>query len=105
MRPEISSLIRELTYPDLVDAPKTQNRAPLRGLQDVIVFVNHAHPEDELTDITDRHDLTASSSKENTYEVEMVLKTVRYLAQQGLSLSSPTSASAHSISQVIGPTR
>ncbi|KAE9394090.1 P-loop containing nucleoside triphosphate hydrolase protein [Gymnopus androsaceus JB14] len=83
MRPEISSLIRELTYPSLVDAPKTQNRPPLRGLQDVIIFLNHAHPEDELPDITDRQDLTASSSKENTYEVEMVLKTVRYLAQQG----------------------
>ncbi|KAF9077135.1 P-loop containing nucleoside triphosphate hydrolase protein [Rhodocollybia butyracea] len=68
MRPEISSLIRELTYPDLVDAPKTQNRPPY---------------EDELPDVMDRQDLTATSSKENTYEVEMVLKTVRYLAQQG----------------------
>lgn len=84
MRPEISFLIRELTYPDLIDAPSTQNRLPIRGLQDVIVFVNHAHPEDELTCIADRQDLTASSSKQNTYETEMVLKTVRYLAQQGL---------------------
>ncbi|KAJ3930107.1 MAG: P-loop containing nucleoside triphosphate hydrolase protein [Lentinula lateritia] len=82
MRPEISTLIRELTYPDLVDAPNTQNRLPLRGLQDVIVFVNHTHLEDEL-DVQDRQDLTATSSKENIYEIEMVLKIVRYLAQQG----------------------
>ncbi|KAJ3782150.1 P-loop containing nucleoside triphosphate hydrolase protein [Lentinula aff. detonsa] len=82
MRPEISTLIRELTYPELVDAPRTQNRPPLRGLQDVVVFVNHTHQEDEV-DVTDRQDNTATSSKENTYEVEMVLKIVRYLAQQG----------------------
>ncbi|KAE9384189.1 hypothetical protein BT96DRAFT_1008327, partial [Gymnopus androsaceus JB14] len=31
MRPEILSLIPELAYPSLVDAPKTQNRPPLRG--------------------------------------------------------------------------
>ncbi|KAJ4487682.1 P-loop containing nucleoside triphosphate hydrolase protein [Lentinula aciculospora] len=82
MRPEISTLVRELTYPDLVDAPRTQNRPPLRGLQDVVIFVNHAHQEDEV-DVADRQDRTATSSKENTYEVEMVLKIVRYLAQQG----------------------
>ncbi|KAF5389873.1 hypothetical protein D9757_003572 [Collybiopsis confluens] len=82
MRPEISSLIREITYPKLVDAAKTRNRPLLRGLQDVVIFVNHAHPEDAFN-VKDCEDLTSSSSKENTYEAQMVLKTVRYLAQQG----------------------
>ncbi|KAG6859665.1 hypothetical protein C0993_003622, partial [Termitomyces sp. T159_Od127] len=36
MRPEISALIRELTYPELSDAPKTQNRPDLRGVRDNI---------------------------------------------------------------------
>ena len=31
MRPEISALVRQLTYPDLVDAPNTQGRPDLRG--------------------------------------------------------------------------
>ena len=82
MRPEVSALIRTLTYPDLVDADSTKNRPDLRGLQDNIVFINHSHPEDELTDVADRRDV-GSSSKQNTHEVEMVLKIVRYLGQQG----------------------
>jgi superfamily I DNA and/or RNA helicase len=47
MRPEISALIRELTYPDLVDAPSTVSRPDIHGLRDNIVFINHAHPEDD----------------------------------------------------------
>jgi superfamily I DNA and/or RNA helicase len=83
MRPEISALIRELTYPDLVDADSTKGRPALRGIQDNIVFINHDHPEDELTEVADRRDVASSSSKQNIYEVEMVLKIVRYLGQQG----------------------
>ncbi|RDB20814.1 NFX1-type zinc finger-containing protein 1 [Hypsizygus marmoreus] len=83
MRPEISALIRALTYPELVDATKTQNRPNLRGVQDNIVFVNHDHPEDNALQLKDRRDGDSTSSKHNTYEVEMVLKILRYLAQQG----------------------
>lgn len=83
MRPEISALIRHLTYPELVDAPKTQNRPNLRGVQDNIIFINHEYPEDESPRLADRMDGTATSSKQNTHEVEMVLKIVRYLGQQG----------------------
>ena len=82
MRPEISALIRQLTYPDLIDADSTKGRPNIRGLQDNIVFINHDHPEDMLTEVTDRRDST-SSSKQNPYEVEMVVKIVRYLGQQG----------------------
>lgn len=83
MRPEISSLIRELTYPDLVDAPGTKGRPDLRGMQDNIVFINHDHPEDEELRVADRRDMDSKSSKQNTHEVEMILKILRYLAQQG----------------------
>ncbi|KAJ7126993.1 P-loop containing nucleoside triphosphate hydrolase protein [Mycena epipterygia] len=83
MRPEISDLVRQLTYPHLIDARSTRDRPHIRGLRDVIVFIDHSCPEDELTELADRRDMGSSSSKQNTYEVEMVLKIVKYLGQQG----------------------
>ena len=83
MRPEISALVRELTYPELTDAPSTRGRADIHGVQDNIIFLNHAHPEDNEVRLSDRGDLGSTTSKENSYEVGMVLKIVRYLAQQG----------------------
>jgi hypothetical protein len=83
MCPEISSLVRHLTYPDLLDDPKTLNRPPVRGLQDRVIFFSHNHPEVNATEIADRRDEGAKASKQNVFEAEMVLKIVRYLAQQG----------------------
>ncbi|SJL13799.1 related to ECM32-DNA dependent ATPase/DNA helicase B [Armillaria ostoyae] len=83
MRPEISNLIRHLTYPDLLDASKTQNRPHLRGIQDDIIFINHSYPEDDNPHIADGRDLGSKTSKQNMYEARMVLKIVQYLAQQG----------------------
>lgn len=83
MRPEISSLVRALTYPELEDAEKTQGRPDLRGFQSNVVFVSHSRPELNAVKISDRRDGGANSSKENLYEAEMVLKCVRYLGQQG----------------------
>ena len=84
MRPEISALVRELIYPELVDAPTTYQRPDIRGVQSNVIFVDHSHPEDDNSLIADRADnVTKKSSKQNTYEVEIVLKIVRYLAQQG----------------------
>ncbi|KAM6493098.1 P-loop containing nucleoside triphosphate hydrolase protein [Amanita muscaria] len=82
MRPEISALVRHLTYPDLVDAPRTQGRPDLRGVTDNLIMITHSKPEDEMTEIADRAE-GAKSSKQNTHEVQMVLKIVRYLSQQG----------------------
>ena len=83
MRPEISSIIRHLTYPDLQDALKTEGRPDLRGVQDNIIFINHNHPEDQLFNVADTCDMGSKSSKQNLYEARMTLKIVRYLAQQG----------------------
>ncbi|KNG51926.1 stage v sporulation protein k [Stemphylium lycopersici] len=83
MRPEISSLVRSLTYPELEDADKTQGRPTLRGFRDNVIFVSHSCPELNAMQIADRRDDGAKSSKENLYEAEMVLKCVRYLGQQG----------------------
>ncbi|KAK4694124.1 stage V sporulation protein K, partial [Lecanoromycetidae sp. Uapishka_2] len=83
MRPEISALIRSLTYPNLVDAPNTHGRPNLRGFQDNLIYVTHAQPEDDAKDTGNWKDMSSISSKQNRYEVDMVLKCVRYLAQQG----------------------
>ncbi|KAF4611044.1 hypothetical protein D9613_006821 [Agrocybe pediades] len=83
MRPEISTLVRSLTYPELVDAPKTKNRPNILGMQDNIVFLHHEHPEDVDPRIGDRNDMGSTSSKQNSFEVDMILKIVKYLAQQG----------------------
>ena len=80
MRPEISALARELTYPDLVDAPKTMTRPDLRGFQDNLVFVNHTVSEDEQVDAGGWG--TSSLSKSNKFEATMTLRCVRYLGQQ-----------------------
>jgi hypothetical protein len=85
MRPEISSLVRNLTYPELKDAEKTQGRPHLRGLQDNVIFVSHNEAELNAKQLSDSRDEGAKSSKENQYEVDMVLKFVRYLGQQGYS--------------------
>lgn len=82
MRPEISSIIRHLTYPALTDAPSTLKRADLRGFRDNLIFVNHSYPEIELSHAKEMHD-GSTSSKQNTFEAQMILKCVRYLAQQG----------------------
>ncbi|KAK2762566.1 hypothetical protein FQN54_000739 [Arachnomyces sp. PD_36] len=82
MRPEISSMIRHLTYPDLTDAPSTLNRDDIRGFCDNVMFIDHSHPEVELNDHIQLND-GRTSSKQNDFEAQMILKCVRYLAQQG----------------------
>lgn len=83
MRPEISALIRELTYPDLVDAPSTKSRPDICGLRNNIAFINHDHPEDEDTRLADRKGLGSKTSQRKTHEAQMVLRIVRHLAQNG----------------------
>ena len=75
-------MIRQLTYPNLKDAPSTKSREDLRGFTDNFIFLNHAHPELELEKSKEIRDGN-SSSKQNEFEAQMILKCVRYLAQQG----------------------
>lgn len=83
MHPDIAVLVRELTYPDLKDDIKTTLREPIRGLEDRVVFVNHNHPENQNEKLVDKRDPGVKASKENVFEAQMVLKIVKYLAQQG----------------------
>lgn len=86
MRPEISNLIRQLNYPSLIDAPKTQNRPDLRGFSDNVIFVNHNQFEDTASDNPETINL--NTSKRNTFEAEMALMTVKYLLLQNYEARS-----------------
>ena len=57
-------------------------RANLRGFRDNVIFVNRSHQEMELKNGRELKD-GRSSSKQNEFEGQMILKCVRYLAQQG----------------------
>ncbi|KAJ5505540.1 ATPase AAA-type core [Penicillium expansum] len=83
MCPEISSLVRKLTYPDLEDDQKTKNRPQPRGLCDRVIFFHHKNPEDVFVEVSDRDDENSKGSKRNVFEAEIVLKIVKYLGQQG----------------------
>ncbi|KAL4949890.1 P-loop containing nucleoside triphosphate hydrolase protein [Aspergillus filifer] len=83
MVPEISSFVRNLTYPDLLDGDSTLNRPAPRGLQNCVIFIDHTLPEENLNGVSDKHDVASKGSKRNAYEAQLVLKIVRYLGQQG----------------------
>lgn len=83
MRPEISALVRELTYPELTDSDSTKSRPNIVGFQDNLIFVKHNYPEDENPRMANEKEMTSLSSKQNTWEAEMTLKCVRYLGQNG----------------------
>ena len=82
MRPELAEFVKELNYPDLVDAPSTKKRPDIQGLQDNIIFLSHSQNEIDTKDIPDWKDTTAISSKKNPFEAKLALKCVRYLGQQ-----------------------
>ena len=83
MRTEISTLVKRLMYPNLQDDAKTLNRPHLRGFQSDVVLFNHNYPEVQTDNLADRRDEGSKVSRQNIFEAEVVLKTVRYLAQQG----------------------
>lgn len=67
MRPEISDLLRQLTYEELLDAPGTLNRNDVRGIDKNIVFIDHSHPEDEFENLREMRDGGSKTSKTNKY--------------------------------------
>ena len=90
MRPEISALVRALTYPDLTDGPRTGSRPLIRGLQNTVIFIDHKHPEDDDSSLSDPRHLGVTTSKRNKFEVDMVVRIVGYLKQQGYDAGEMT---------------
>ena len=88
MVPEISHLIRSMTYGDLLDGPKVFERPSIRGIRGRVAFVNHNEPEVDASEIQDSRDASYKASKRNRFEADMILKLVRYLGQQGYNTSN-----------------
>ncbi|KAF5326320.1 hypothetical protein D9611_000022 [Ephemerocybe angulata] len=76
MRPEISNLIRKTLYPKLIDNDLVKNYPDVRGFTKNVFFLDHEHPENDGS-------ADDTSSKFNTYEVEMIRDLVLYLLRQG----------------------
>ncbi|PNY26752.1 NFX1-type zinc finger-containing protein 1 [Tolypocladium capitatum] len=85
MIPELSIFPRKLTYPELLDGPKTSGRPDILGLEDRVVFLNHGKPENTDSAISDRQDSGGKASKNNAFEAEMAMRCLKYLGQQGYS--------------------
>eukprot|EP00961_Rhodomonas_salina_P036444 489781-Rhodomonas_salina.1 len=79
MRPEIADLIRTL-YPELQDHATVSDHPNLRGFGDNLVFMDHGEAEDGAN-AADQ--VFTANSKSNSFEVSMVVRSVRYLLQQG----------------------
>ncbi|WRT66625.1 uncharacterized protein IL334_003584 [Kwoniella shivajii] len=75
MRPEISDLIRNYLYPDLVDHESVLNLPSLRGMSRNVVFFDHSQGQDKQS--------LDSSSSTNTYEGQIVCDLVRHFINQG----------------------
>lgn len=79
MRPEISAIVRQTTYPRLQDHLTVHGRDNMRGLLRNVVFVDHR----ELEDGCDDREGMDKLSRQNKHEAMMVVETVSYLLQQG----------------------
>ncbi|CAK9210253.1 unnamed protein product [Sphagnum troendelagicum] len=81
MRPEVSQLVRTLTYPKLRDSQKVKDYPQLKGVSKNLVFIDHEYPEGEDTGIQQASE--DGLSKQNNHEAKMIPKLVHYMLQQG----------------------
>ncbi|KAG5881481.1 hypothetical protein JTB14_026538 [Gonioctena quinquepunctata] len=71
MRPEISSLICPVIYPDLTNHESVYEFPAVAGVQHSVYFVDHEEPEESFGD----------SSKLNIFEAKFLVKLTRYVGQ------------------------
>ncbi|KAF3145705.1 hypothetical protein TWF703_006847 [Orbilia oligospora] len=83
-RPEISQIIRTLTYPNLKDHKSVHRLDRIRGLQRSVTWMAHQYQESSADKLVIRNTKMAKkSSKINEFEADMVVSLVRYLGLQG----------------------
>ncbi|XP_015379679.1 PREDICTED: NFX1-type zinc finger-containing protein 1-like [Diuraphis noxia] len=73
MRPEVSSLITPVIYPNLLNHISVLNRPHIRGVTKDIFFLNHTNFETEVEEI---------SSKSNDHEASFLIMFARHLILQ-----------------------
>lgn len=69
MHPEVSELVREISYPKLRDHPSTSAHPEIAGMADRVYWFDHEQPEDD----------DKSKSFSNSFEVQMTSALVEYL--------------------------
>ena len=82
MRPQISELIRQETYPTLVDHSSVFKFPSISGIIQDIVFVDHDQKEDGSMRAEFDFEMT---TKSNSFEARYCIELVRYLLLQGYS--------------------
>ncbi|KAJ4399128.1 hypothetical protein N0V91_009660 [Didymella pomorum] len=83
MRPDVSTLVRETIYPDLIDHASTINLPDVVGMRKNVYWLNHNHLEDQKESVVHHN-----KSKSNEWETEMVRALVRHIIRQGVYSSS-----------------
>ena len=76
MRPCISALIREQTYPTLQDHESVHNYPNVKGTTGSLFFINHDNPEEGAND-------PEATTKSNVLEASYCVEMIRYLLLQG----------------------
>ena len=76
MRPCISALIRQQTYPSLQDHKSVHKYPDVKGVTGNLFFVNHNYPEEGADDLD-------ATTKSNKQEASFCVEIVRYLLLQG----------------------
>jgi hypothetical protein len=85
MRPELSAVVRHMTYPRLMNHHSVLEKpSSIKGVKSQLVFVNHNQAEDN----GESDDSVTVKSYVNTFESNMVTGVVQYLLQQGYSSNS-----------------
>lgn len=82
MRPEISTLIRETIYPDLVDHSSTRDLGNIIGMRRNLFWLDHQNTEEGTSPDA------LQKSHTNLWEVDMVHAFVRHIVRQGAYKSS-----------------
>ena len=80
MRPEISLIARQMTYPELLDHGNVNGRPDVRGLASNVIFIKHTRLEQGAID---DGSVFKSLSKINEFEADMAVQVVQFLLLQG----------------------
>ena len=82
MTPPPLRLAQLWTYPTLRYAEETEVSNP-KGLLQSLVWITHNKEESSASELRDQTDFTSSTSKQNLWEVDVVVKIAQYIVQQG----------------------
>uniref|UniRef100_A0A914Y5F7 DNA2/NAM7 helicase-like C-terminal domain-containing protein n=1 Tax=Panagrolaimus superbus TaxID=310955 RepID=A0A914Y5F7_9BILA len=74
MRPEISSMMQQHFYEDLLNSEVVLSRPHVKGLQKDVVYIQHTNPEIYVEE---------DESRKNVFEVNYALSLAKYFLQQG----------------------